>query len=66
MESLARHWPGLVPRYEALYARPYLPMRETEPIKHEVAALRRRLDIADRRQRPLEPPPEPEQLPLAM
>ena len=66
MESLARHWPGLVPRYEALYARPYLPARETEPIKKEVAALRRRFDIADRRQRPLSPPPEPEQLQLAM
>jgi len=66
MDSLARHWPGLVPRYEALYARPYLPARETEPIRKEVAALRRRFDIADRRQRPLSPPPEPEQLQLAM
>jgi DNA repair photolyase len=66
MESLARHWPGLVPRYEALYARPHLPARETEPIRKEVAALRRRFGIADRRQRPLSPLPEPEQLQLAM
>jgi len=40
MESLARHWPEQVARYEALYARPYLSARETAPIKAEVAALR--------------------------
>ncbi|MBM4441701.1 MAG: radical SAM protein [Candidatus Rokubacteria bacterium] len=66
MESLARHWPEQVARYEALYARPYLSARETAPIKAEVAALRRRLGIADRRAEKLEPPPPPEQLQLAM
>jgi len=66
MESLARHWPEQLPRYEALYTRPYLSARETAPIKAEVAALRRRLGIADRRAEKLEPPPPPEQLQLAM
>jgi DNA repair photolyase len=66
LESLARHWPEQLPRYERLYTRPYLPSGETEPIKKQVAALRARLGIADRRRVKLEPPPEPEQLSLAM
>src|SRR5581483_316307 len=48
LESLARHWPEQLPRYERLYRRPYLPASETEPIKKQVAALRARLGIADR------------------
>src|SRR5207237_5757108 len=59
LESLARHWPEQVPRYERLYARAYLPASETEPIKKRVAALRARLGIADRRRVKFEPPPEP-------
>ena len=51
-------------RYERLYATPYLPARETEPIKERVAALRARVGIADRRRVKLEPPPTPEQLRL--
>jgi hypothetical protein len=35
-------------------------------VKAEVAALERRFAIADRRERPLEPPPVPQQLSLAM
>jgi DNA repair photolyase len=66
MESLARHWPELLPRYERLYTRAYLPAHETAPIRHEVATLRRRFGIADRRRAPLAPAPEPEQLKLAM
>jgi hypothetical protein len=37
-----------------------------EPIKARVAALRERFAIADRRARPLEPPPAPAQLGLAL
>ena len=37
-----------------------------EPIKASVAALRDRFEIADRRARPLEPPPAPAQLGLAI
>jgi DNA repair photolyase len=64
LESLARHWPTLLPRYEQLYQTAYLDRREAEPIKDRVAALRTEHAIADRRARPLEPPPIPEQLSL--
>ena len=66
LESLARHWPEQLPRYERLYATAYLPPSETEPIKKRVAALRARVGIADRRPVKLEPPPAPEQLPLVL
>ncbi len=64
LEHLARDWPELLPRYEAIYRRPYPDRAESEPIKAQVAALRRELAIADRRAHPLEPPPAPEQIGL--
>jgi DNA repair photolyase len=64
LETLARHWPALLSRYERLYQTAYLDRREAEPIKARVAALRTEHAIADRRARPLEPPPTPEQLSL--
>jgi DNA repair photolyase len=64
LESLTRHWPALLPMYERLYQTPYPDRRESDPIKARVATLRAELGIADRRLRPLEPPPAPEQLPL--
>jgi DNA repair photolyase len=64
LENLARDWPALLPRYEALYRGKYLERREAEPIKARVTALRAEHAIADRRARPLEPPPAPEQLSL--
>src|SRR4051812_33513275 len=69
LENLARDWPDLVPRYERLYAgRAYLPKSEVEPIRREVAELRDRFSIGDRRQVRLlpvnEPPPATEQLGL--
>jgi DNA repair photolyase len=66
LEHLARDWPELLPRYLALYRSPYPSRAATAPVKEAVAALRARYAIADRRVRPLEPPPPPEQLPLAM
>jgi DNA repair photolyase len=66
LESLARHWPALLPRYEALYRSAYLDRRNAEPIRARVASLREQFAIADRRMRPLEPPPAPRQLQLAM
>ena len=57
LENLARDWPALLPRYERCTAAP-IPERDVaEPIKASVAALRERFEIADRRARPLEPPP---------
>ena len=64
LENLARDWPALLPRYEALYRGKYLDRRESDPIKARVAALRAEHAIADRRARRLEPPPAPEQLSL--
>ena len=66
LEHLARDWPELLPRYEAMYQRPYPDRRESDTLKAQVAALGREFDIADRRARPLEPPPAPEQLMLAI
>jgi DNA repair photolyase len=66
LEGVARHWPALLPRYEELYRSAYLDRRDAEPIKTRVAALRAQFAIADRRLRPLEPPPAPSQLQLAM
>src|SRR5204862_1833987 len=63
LDRLARDWPALLPRYEEIYRRGAYPTKEeSEPLKARVAALRRELDVADRRVRPLEPPAAPEQL----
>jgi DNA repair photolyase len=67
LESLARDWPEELERYEQLYAnRAYLPRKTAEPVRAEVAELRRRYGIADRRRVRLAPAPEPEQLALAV
>ena len=67
LEHLARDWPALLPRYEEIYRRGAYPAKdESEPLQARVAALRRELDVADRRARPLEPPPAPEQLALVI
>jgi DNA repair photolyase len=64
LDHLARDWPELLDRYSQLYRRPYLDRAHTEPIRAEVAALRKTFAIADRRVAPLEPDPQPEQLGL--
>jgi DNA repair photolyase len=68
LENLARDWPQLLPRYERLYAgRAYLPKAAIEPVRREVAELRDRFAIADRRSvRILPAPPPDEQLELAL
>ena len=67
LDCLARDWPELLPGYERLYAgRAYLPAAELEPVRTEVARLRREHGIGDRR--PIRPVPKPddEQLRLAV
>jgi len=65
MSVLARHWPELVPRYEAAYReRAYLPPALGEPTMKTVSRLRALHGVSDRRQVILKPPPEPEQLSL--
>ena len=67
LENLARDWPELVPRYERLYrGRAYLGKAELEPVRREVADLRHRFEIADRRKVRLLPSPEDSQLELPL
>jgi DNA repair photolyase len=67
LEHLAEDWPELLPQYEELYAgRAYLGAAEAKPVREEVRRLARDLDIRDRRPLKLVPPPEPEQLSLAI
>ena len=69
LENLARDWPELLPRYERLYGgRAYLGKADVEPIRREVAELRERYAIRDRRRvriLPASPEPVDEQLDLA-
>jgi DNA repair photolyase len=64
LDHLARDWPELVPSYEHLYTRPYLPPWEAAAISERFERVRDRFAIEDRRERPLAPPPAPKQLPL--
>jgi DNA repair photolyase len=67
LANLARDWPEELERYERLYAnRAYLPRKAAEPVRAEVAELRRRFRIADRRRTKLRPASEAEQLSLAV
>jgi len=67
LDHLARDWPAELERYERLYrGRAYLAATESEPIRREIAALRARHEVADRRARPPVPMPAPAQLPLAI
>ena len=71
LENLARDWPDLAPMYERLYAgRAYLGKDVVGPVRREVADLRHRFEIADRRRVRLMPapedPPADAQLELAM
>jgi len=60
LESLARDWPQLLPRYERLYAGRAYPSKDmVEPVRREVAELRDRFGIGDRRQVRLLPVPPP-------
>jgi DNA repair photolyase len=66
---LEREWPAELARYERLYpagGSGYLAPAEAGRIERRVAAVRRGSRIADRRRIVLSPPPEPEQLPLAI
>jgi DNA repair photolyase len=65
MDTLASHWPELVPRYQSDYARSaYLPASRSEPVRLQVAALRERYGVGERPRDFLTPPSAPEQLSL--
>jgi len=55
LDNLARDWPALLPAYEQLYAgRAYLGKAEMGALQRQVAELRRRFDVRDRRTARLE------------
>ncbi len=67
LEHLAQDWPEQLEHYERLYSRgAYLSGKARKRVQEEVAALRRRYDIADRRRDPVEPGLPQEQLALAV
>ena len=67
LAALSRDWPDELARYERLYdGRAYLPAAETQPVRERVRALAREHGIRDRRPAQPAPPPQPEQLTLAV
>jgi DNA repair photolyase len=67
LTHLAEDWPEQVPLYERLYAdKAYLGAEVAKPVRREVSRLVREHRIRDRREVPLAPPPEPEQLSLSV
>src|SRR4051794_15275352 len=67
LEHLAEDWPEQVAQYEELYAgRAYLGSDLSKPLRQTVSALAKEYSIRDRRNVKLAPPPEPEQLSLAV
>jgi DNA repair photolyase len=67
LQALAGDWPELLPEYERLYGRrAYLSKADADPVRTSVRDLTRAHGIRDRRRVKLEPPPDPEQLQLAL
>jgi DNA repair photolyase len=67
LTHLAEDWPEQLPFYEELYAgKAYLGSDLMKPLRDEVSRLAREYEIRDRRAVRLAPPPEPQQLALAV
>jgi DNA repair photolyase len=67
LAHLAEDWPEQLQYYDELYqGKAYLGADLMRPLKSEVSRLAREYGIADRRTIQLAPPPEPEQLSLAV
>jgi DNA repair photolyase len=67
LAHLAEDWPEQLPHYEELYAeKAYLGAELMKPLREQVSRLAREYEIGDRRETRLSPPPEPEQLSLAV
>ncbi len=67
LAHLAEDWPEQLPLYEKLYTgKAHLGAQEANPLRSEVSSLAREYGIRDRRRVRLAPPPEPEQLSLAV
>jgi hypothetical protein len=58
LDNLARDWPALLPMYERLYnGRAYVANNVVEPVRARVRHLAHEHGVADRRARPIRPPP---------
>src|SRR5207344_1618850 len=67
LEVLEREWPEQREHYERLYGgRAYLGAAMNEPLKLQIAGLRREIGIADRSEERLVPPPEPAQMEMPL
>jgi DNA repair photolyase len=67
LSHLAEDWPEQLPHYEELYAnKAYLGADLMKPLKTEVSRLASEYGVRDRRSLKLAPPPQPEQLSLAV
>ncbi|MFL6028972.1 MAG: SPL family radical SAM protein [Gaiellaceae bacterium] len=67
LTHLAEDWPEQLPHYEELYAqKAYLGAELMKPVRSEISRLAREYGIQDRREVKFTPPPEPEQLSLAV
>jgi DNA repair photolyase len=67
LTHLAEDWPEQLPLYQEIYAgKAYLGAELMKPVRGEVSRLAREYGIRDRREVRLAPPPEPEQLSLAV
>ena len=67
LTHLAEDWPEQLPHYEELYEqKAYLGAELMKPLRAEVSRLAREYGVKDRRNVKLAPPPEPEQLSLAV
>ena len=67
LTHLAEDWPEQLPLYQEIYAgKAYLGGELMKPVRREVSRLAREYGIRDRREVRLAPPPEPEQLSLAV
>jgi DNA repair photolyase len=67
MDCLARDWPQALPQAERIFAAgAHMKKRDAAVTLDSVRALKRAHDLRDRRTAPLVPPPEPQQLDLAI
>jgi DNA repair photolyase len=67
LEHVAEDFPEQLPQYLELYeGRAYLPSAETKPLRQQVAALAKELDVKDRRRVKLDGTQHDEQLALAV
>jgi DNA repair photolyase len=67
LACLERHWPELLPRYERDFAaRAYLPREYANDLREQVREIQAEVPRREPARAPIAPPPEPQQLDLAI